>query len=314
MNQTTKPTNKTIKSLARQMFKGYFFEALLILIMIEVIVTVPGKIIDTFFSKYSFLLYLADVYSLLIRGPLQFGTTIYFLCNFRNQRVRYNCLMYGFDYFSKAAAIYVFTFILTTAGFIFFFVPGIIVMMNYSQAMFILVDDPQKQALQCMRESKAMMKGHRMDLLSFAVSYWLPFVLTRAPEVILTHLITEPITLEQMQSNPLILAQMQNKVFDSPWYILCQFAMLLFAVYFNMGKAAFYDILSGNLIFSDETPDDEVVVEEPVAESVEEPAQLPVDELRFIFKEVPRVDSTMDEPDSPETEEIETESDKTEEE
>ena len=292
MNQTmnqTKPTNRTIKSLAGQMFKGYFFEALIILIIVELIALVPGKIINFFFSNSVLLSYLADVYTLLIRGPLSFGAAIYFLCNFRNQRVRYNCLMYGFDYFAKSAAIFIFTFILTMTGFILFIIPGFIAMINFSQAMFILVDNPNKQALQCMAESKNMMRGHKMDMVSFALSYWLPFILTRAPEVILTWCITEPVTFEQFQANPMLLTEMQNQVYASPWYILCQFAMLLFTVYFYMGRSAFYDILAGNLVFRDGLSEDS-----PSAQD----AQSAPGSADYIFTEIPRTESTMDDASS----------------
>lgn len=254
MNQI-KPTNRIIKSLANQMFKGYYFEAVIILIMIELIALVPGRIITFFFSNSFILAYIADVYTMLIRGPLSFAAAIYFLCNFRNQRVRYNCLMYGFDYFIKTAAIYIFTFILTIVGFMLFLIPGLIAMINFSQAMNILVDHPEKQALECMRDSKAMMRGNRMKYVSFAVSYWIPFILSRLPEIILSYPYYSAITLEQIAADPGALVNAQYAVGSSPWYILCRLAMVLFSAYFKMGKASFYDILSGNLIFEEEQED-----------------------------------------------------------
>ena len=41
-------------------------------------------------------------------------------------------------------------------------VPGIIAAIRYSQAFFILADDPSKGIRQCMDESKAMMNGNKM--------------------------------------------------------------------------------------------------------------------------------------------------------
>ena len=239
------------------MFKGYFAEAVIVLIMVEVIALVPGKIINFFFSNSVLLSYLSDVYTLLIRGPLSFATAIYFLCNFRNQRVRYNCLMYGFEYFAKSAAIYIFTFILTMAGFVLFIIPGFIAMINFSQSMNILVDHPEYQALQCMKCSKDMMRGCRMKYVSFALSYWFPFVLSRIPQLILSYPEYSKITFEQLATNPMALVEAHNKVFSSPWYILCELAMIIFTAYFSMGKASFYDILSGNLVLVDQMPEEE---------------------------------------------------------
>ena len=45
-----------------------------------------------------------------------------------------------------------------------FIIPGIIAAYRYSMAMFILLDDPDKGALQCIRESKEMTCGYKWEL------------------------------------------------------------------------------------------------------------------------------------------------------
>lgn len=261
MTNQIKPTNKIIKSLARQMFTGYYFEAVVVLVMVELIALVPGRIIGFFFSSSTIMAYIADVYTMMIRGPLTFASAIYFLCNFRNQRVRYNCLMYGFDYFIKAAAIYIFTFILTMAGFVLCLVPGFIAMINFSQAMNILVDHPDKQPLQCMRDSKLMMKGYRMKYVSFAISYWIPFILSRLPQVLLSIPAYKELSFDALLRDPNLMLVAQNQVFNNPLYILCQLAMVSCSAYFGMGKAAFYDIIAGNLIFANEEQEERQEIE-----------------------------------------------------
>ena len=61
--------------------------------------------------------------------------------------------------------------------------PGIIAAYRYSMAIFILLDDPEKGVVDCLRESKAMTQGHKGELFVLDLSFigWLllsviPFV------------------------------------------------------------------------------------------------------------------------------------------
>ena len=62
-------------------------------------------------------------------------------------------------------------------------VPGIIAAYRYSMALFILLDDPEKGVMQCIRESKEMTYGHKWELfvldlsfLGWAILSVIPFV------------------------------------------------------------------------------------------------------------------------------------------
>ena len=50
-------------------------------------------------------------------------------------------------------------------------VPGIIAGYRYSQALYVLLDDPSKGALECIRESKEMMRGHKWQLFVLQLSF-----------------------------------------------------------------------------------------------------------------------------------------------
>ena len=52
-----------------------------------------------------------------------------------------------------------------------FVIPGIIMGYAYSMAAYIKVDHPEKDAMTCIRESKAMMKGHKMRLFLLDLSF-----------------------------------------------------------------------------------------------------------------------------------------------
>ena len=50
-------------------------------------------------------------------------------------------------------------------------VPGIIATLRYSQAFYILADDPSKGVMQCLKESKEMMKGNKAKLFCLELSF-----------------------------------------------------------------------------------------------------------------------------------------------
>lgn len=54
-------------------------------------------------------------------------------------------------------------------------VPGIIAAFAYSQALYILLDNPEKGVMQCLKESRQMMKGHKWELFRLDLSFlgWL---------------------------------------------------------------------------------------------------------------------------------------------
>ncbi len=50
-------------------------------------------------------------------------------------------------------------------------IPGIVAAYRYSMAMFIFFDDPEKGAMQCLRESKAMTQGYKGQLFVLDLSF-----------------------------------------------------------------------------------------------------------------------------------------------
>ena len=50
-------------------------------------------------------------------------------------------------------------------------VPGFIAAYKYRQAIYILLDNPEKSVMQCIKESKQMMAGHKWELFGFDLSF-----------------------------------------------------------------------------------------------------------------------------------------------
>lgn len=114
---------------------------------------------------------LSGLYVLLISGAMYLGLTLYFLATFRKHNVQLADIFLGFEKFGKALGLFLFQSLFIFLWTLLFIVPGIIASIRYSQAFFILADDPDKGIRQCMDESKAMMKGNKAKFFMLSLSF-----------------------------------------------------------------------------------------------------------------------------------------------
>ncbi|WP_367565873.1 DUF975 family protein [Lacrimispora sp.] len=103
---------------------------------------------------------------------LQFGYQTYCLkVAARNQSMSYGDLFSAVKYLLKAIGlvfiISLFTFLWSLA----FVIPGIIASYRYSQAVFIMAENPDKGIMECIHESKEMMAGHKWELFVLGLSF-----------------------------------------------------------------------------------------------------------------------------------------------
>ena len=64
-----------------------------------------------------------------------------------------------------------------------FVIPGIVAAYRYSMAVYIMLDDPTRPALDCIRESKAITAGHKGELFALDLSFLGWFILSAIPFV-----------------------------------------------------------------------------------------------------------------------------------
>jgi uncharacterized membrane protein len=74
--------------------------------------------------------------------------------------------------FLRIFTAYLLTYLCMFIGILLLFVPGIIVALMLSQTSFILKDQPELSAIEAIKQSADMMKGHKMDLFLL----WLSFI------------------------------------------------------------------------------------------------------------------------------------------
>jgi len=119
------------------------------------------------------------------------GFTSFCMKTGRSQNTELKDLLNGFLVFTKVVSIFIITTVLIFLWSMLLIVPGIIAFYRYRLAYYILLDDPGKGAMQCINESKLLMNGKKLDLLTIDISFIGWYILSNA--VIL--LIPSPIAL-----------------------------------------------------------------------------------------------------------------------
>jgi uncharacterized membrane protein len=114
---------------------------------------------------------LGTIAGLLIGGPLTLGVTSFFLKLVRGQDARIDDLFSGFKNFGNALLVYILMAIFTVIGFLFLIIPGIIVLLGFSQSFRILHDNPGIGGWEAMMKSWEMMKNKKGSLFVFALSF-----------------------------------------------------------------------------------------------------------------------------------------------
>lgn len=99
------------------------------------------------------------------------GFSLYALRVSRRQTASYGNLFDGFGFFFKALGLNIAIGLLVALAAILLVIPGIILSYGYRQAVFLLIDDPQRSIGECMRESRRMMRGHKMELFVLDLSF-----------------------------------------------------------------------------------------------------------------------------------------------
>ncbi|MDO4293936.1 MAG: DUF975 family protein [Eubacteriales bacterium] len=122
--------------------------------------------------------FIAAVVVALLVGTIQFGYFVYSLKIFKQEETGVGEL---FGYFPMLLKIFGLT--LWMGLFIFLwsclcYIPGIIAALRYSQAFFILAENPDKSIRECVNESKMMMSGRLWEYFVLQLSFILWYLLS----------------------------------------------------------------------------------------------------------------------------------------
>lgn len=116
--------------------------------------------------------YAGSVWFIVAAGPLTFGIYGVFLAISRYVETKPTNILKGFNFYGKALGLFWYQALFIFMWSLLFIVPGIIASIRYSQAYYILLDDPSKTVKQCVDESKAMMSGNCSKYFCMILSFF----------------------------------------------------------------------------------------------------------------------------------------------
>ena len=252
--------SSNLRALGRNALAGKWQSAIIAVIVYTLCVQLPPAILNTLFGVDMGELYsmnmgysynvgvdsystvynsmpayspLSGIYSLLVTGAMDLGLTLFFLAMFRRQIVGIGDVFLGFERYGKALGLFLFQGLFILLWSLLFLVPGIIAAIRYSQAFFILADDPNKGIRQCMDESKMMMRGNKAKYFCLSLSFIGWGILASIPAGVLSGI-----------SEALYLSGFMTVLFD----IVGALCMAPVIAYIYSTQAGFYEILAGHLI------------------------------------------------------------------
>ncbi|MDV4149665.1 DUF975 family protein [Clostridium sp. AL.422] len=123
-----------------------------------------------------------DLISIILGGVISVGLSK-FLLNFITNRdePKFTDLFSQFNIFFKALGLNILILLAILLASFLLIVPGIIVALMYSQAFYILAEDPEKGIIECLRESSNLMYGYKWEFFVLEISFigwWLVAALT----------------------------------------------------------------------------------------------------------------------------------------
>lgn len=186
MNETiiiTEPSS-SIRARGRSSLAGLWREAVLGLLIYEAILNLPPLVLDRImgYPKYMPTFYggqditidtspMSGIYTFVITGIFSIGIAMFFMSIVRRRQASPVDVFNGFEFALKSLGLFFMVALFTALWSLLLVFPGIIAALRYSQAFYILADDPSKNIMQCINESKAMMAGNKGKLFCLMLSF-----------------------------------------------------------------------------------------------------------------------------------------------
>lgn len=123
-------------------------------------------------TNWSFLFFPMCLVSILIFPALLIGQKKTYLQNAQGEKTGLKYLMAGFSNYGNSILLYILTSIFTMLWSLLLIIPGIIKMISYSMAPYILAENPEISALEAINLSKRMTDGHKWELFTLYLSFF----------------------------------------------------------------------------------------------------------------------------------------------
>lgn len=181
-NRIVTETSSMIRTLARNGLKDNWVKGAVGVMLFIILTITVADILDLLIDKtitipqptgqepveIGLFGYLYDIFTTPI---FQFGLFSFVVVMMKTKEANYGVLFDGFGLFLKIFAMTIFIGVKVFLWSLLLIIPGIVAAINYSQAYFILIDDPSKGINQCVNESIQLMRGNKISYIILSLSF-----------------------------------------------------------------------------------------------------------------------------------------------
>lgn len=143
---------------SQEKLKGKFLISIAAIFIISLISGIPTSIDPKM-----------GVLTIILSAPLNLGMAIFFLNIVREKEVRIEQIFEGFKNFVPSLVVTLLMVLVVGLGFVLLIIPGIILALGLSMAYYILADNPGMGAVDVLKASWEMMKGHKGDYFIYGL-------------------------------------------------------------------------------------------------------------------------------------------------
>ena len=178
-------STRFFKNVAKSQLKGKWLNAAIAAGIFMLIVNIMDVIVSVLMLNAT-TAFLSNIYYFLVYGPATVGMCAYFMKLIRNEPNGLGSCFEGFETFGRSFSLGFFMIIFISLWTLLLIIPGIIAAYRYSLAPMLLRDRPDLSPLQCISESKRLMRGNKADLFTLDISFIGWMLLAMIPQVIVT--------------------------------------------------------------------------------------------------------------------------------
>lgn len=191
--------------------------------------TIYLDFIDRYYEYSTF----PGLYSIFIEAAFSLGLAMFILNFIRAGKISIELIFGGFEKFIKAFLMNLVMSIITVIGLILFIIPGIVFALMYSQAYFIMADNPELGAMECLKRSRIMMIGNKGYLFGLIFSF-IGWALLASISIVFGKYIIE----DMMIANPVV-QMLITIVLEIPMYFVL--------AYLQVTNGIFYELATGHI-------------------------------------------------------------------
>jgi len=167
-------TNKEIRQQAMSLLTGRWkvpVQVALVYFIIMGLMEGPPSIFPEETAIRALADFVSGMASLLITGPLAFGMAYFYMNVVRQGDYSLNDMFRGFSFFKKNFILNIIIIVRVILWMVLLIVPGILAALRYSQAFYVLCDNPDLSPTEALAESSRLMEGHKGQYVMLGISF-----------------------------------------------------------------------------------------------------------------------------------------------